>query len=177
MEERPSETPTTLSHLMKKARSSLLLKTHSLLPQESHPAPTAISAELDYSTPAFKAALQQSVAVAARVPTEAVRIIEISPSSSGTDLDVVYSVVGDSQQVSISDFKHRIDEAVAGGHFTSSLQDDGYFSVSADVPTTLIHLAFTLKQVQQGLDLIWYMISRIHFITHQYIIFMFRQYQ
>ena len=141
--------PASLRHLLKKARSSILQKSNSLLPSGFHSTPTAVPAELDYSTPAFKAALQQSVAVAARVSNDAVKIIEISPSSSGADLDVVYSVVGDSQQTSISDFKHRIDEAVAGGHFTSSLQDDGYFSVSAEVPTTLIHSSFTLKQVLQ----------------------------
>ena len=144
--------PSSLRHLLKKARSSILQRSNSLLPSGYHPTTTAVPAELDYSTPAFKAALQQSVAVAARVPNEAVKIKEINPSSSGSDLDVVYSVLGDPKQTSISDFKNRIDEAVAGGHFTSSLQDDGYFSVSAEAPTTLIKSAFTLKQVQERLD-------------------------
>ena len=106
-----------------------------------------VAAELDYTTPAFKTALQQSVANAAGVPPEAVTIFEIKPSPSGSDLEILYSVDGLSPTDTVSDFKARIDKAVASGWFTSSLQGDGYFGVSAKAPTAVIRLAFTMKQV------------------------------
>lgn len=142
-----------LKHLIKKARNSLVQRSNSYAPisapstQVSQHSSNLPAAELDYSTPAFRNALQQSAATAAGVPMESVRIIDITPTPSGTELEVIYSVEGDKQLESISDFKARIDQAVAGGWFTSSLQGDGYFCVSATAPTTLIHMAFTLKQV------------------------------
>lgn len=148
-----SSTLTGLKHLIKKARNSLVQKSNSFTPVSvasthvSQHSSNPLAAELDYSTPAFRTALQQSAATAAGVPFESVRIIEISPTPSGTELEVIYSVEGASHIETISDFKARIDQAVAGGWFTSSLQGDGYFCVSATAPTTLIHMAFTLKQV------------------------------
>jgi hypothetical protein len=142
-----------LKQLIKKARDSLVLRSNSFAPvsipstQVSQRSSNPPAAELDYSTPAFRNALQQSAATAAGVPMESVRIIDITPTPSGTELEVIYSVEGDKHLETISDFKARIDEAVAGGWFTSSLQGDGYFCVSATAPTTLIHMAFTLKQV------------------------------
>jgi hypothetical protein len=142
-----------LKQFIKKARDSLVLKSNSFAPisipstQVSQHSSNPPAAELDYSTPAFRNALQQSAATAAGVPMESVKIIDITPTPSGTELEVIYSVEGDKHLETISDFKARIDEAVAGGWFTSSLQGDGYFCVSATAPTTLIHMAFTLKQV------------------------------
>ena len=112
-----------------------------------------VAAELDYTTPAFKTALQQSVANAAGVPPEAVTIFEIKPSpSGGQDLEILYSVDGLSPSDTVSDFKARIDKAVSSGWFTSSLQGDGYFGVSAKAPTAVIRLAFTMKQVNLSLS-------------------------
>lgn len=145
-----------LKQLIQKARNSLVQKSNSFAPisipstQVSHHTSNPPAAELDYSTPAFRNALQQSAATAAGVPIESVRIIDITPTPSGTELEVIYSVEGDKHLETISDFKARIDEAVAGGWFTSSLQGDGYFCVSASTPTTLIHMAFTLKQVSSS---------------------------
>lgn len=107
------------------------------------------------------------------MPPEAVTIFEIKPSPSGSDLEILYSVDGLSPTDTVSDFKARIDKAVASGWFTSSLQGDGYFGVSAKAPTAVIRLAFTMKQVNPRTRLSFYFLINLTFTSLHVILLLY----
>lgn len=100
--------------------------------------------ELDYSTPAFRSALLQSIAASAGVPTLAVCILEISPIHSGTRLDVMYTITQNDRNTSL--LTNRLDQAVHSGVFRASLKEEGYSSLAAS-QVTLVSETYTIRQV------------------------------